>query len=83
MELVVIVSTSTSFFSHFLIERALVANLTSVLCATLITWLLIFTQTETVAAVAYQQLMIIALVALVISFVVGMVFAYHKKCSKQ
>ena len=83
MELVIIISTITSFFSHLLIERVVVANLISVFFATLITWLLIATQIESAAGVALQQLMIIVLVALAISIVVGMVFTYHKKCSKQ
>jgi len=41
MELVMIVSTITSFFSHLMIEKSIVANAVSVALATLVTWLLI------------------------------------------
>ena len=40
MELVLVIATITSFFSHFVIERTLVANTVSVVFASLITWAL-------------------------------------------
>ncbi len=81
MEVVVIIATITAFFSHFLVERAVLANTLSVVFATLLTWALASMQAEAVEPGIYQQLLIIALIALIISILVGLVFAYHKKCS--
>ena len=81
MELVVIISTITAFFSHLLIDRGVVANLVSVIFATLITWLLIRKQMTEAVFSDFQQLLIMAVIALVISMVVGLVFTYHKKCA--
>ena len=81
MEVVVIIATITAFFSHFLVERAVLANTLSVVFATLLTWALTSMQTEPVEPGIYQRLLIVALVALIISMLVGLVFAYHKKCS--
>lgn len=81
MELVIIIATITSFFSHHLIERAVVANAVSVIFATLITWLLVGTQNGGFDQEYFLQLLIIAVIALVVSMIVGLVFAYHKKCS--
>ena len=81
MEVVVIIATITAFFSHFLVERAVLANSLSVVCATLITWMLTDLQSANVEAAMYTQLLLVALIALLISVIVGLVFAYHKKCS--
>ena len=82
MELVIIVSTITAFFSHFLIEKGIVANSVSVMVATLMTWLLVRMQADNLAAVSITDISIAALTALVISLIIGVVFAQHKKCSK-
>jgi heme O synthase-like polyprenyltransferase len=82
MELVIIVSTITAFFSHFLIEKGIVANSVSVIVATLMTWLLVRMQADNPTAVSITDISIAALTALVISLIVGVVFAQHKKCSK-
>jgi uncharacterized membrane protein len=83
MELVIIISTITSFFSHHLIERAVVANSVSVVFATLFTWLLVGNRGGNFNQEYFLQLLIVAVIALVISMIVGLVFAYHKKCSKR
>ena len=81
MELVIIIATITSFFSHHLIERAVVANSVSVVFATLVTWLLVGARSGGFDQEFFLQLLIVAVIALVISMIVGLVFAYHKKCS--
>ena len=82
MELVIIVSTITSFFSHYLIERSVIANSVSVVFATLITYLLVRTQAGMIEQGVLQALLVMAFLALVVSMLVGLVFAYHKKCSQ-
>ena len=81
MEVVVIIATITAFFSHFLVERAFLANTLSVVSATLVTWMLTDLQSGPVEAAMNTQLLLVALIALLISVIVGLVFAYHKKCS--
>ena len=81
MGLVVIIATITAFFSHFLVERAVLANTLSVVSATLITWMLTDLHSGLVEAAMHTQLLLAALIALFISVIVGLVFAYHKKCS--
>ena len=81
MELVLVIATITSFFSHFVIDRAFVANTVSVVFATLITWALAGAETSLFVQGDFLQLLLVAVAALVISVVVGFVFAYHKKCS--
>ena len=81
MELVIIISTITSFFSHHLIERPVVANSVSVIFAILITWFLAGTRSAAFDQEYFFQLLIVAVIALFISMIVGIVFAYHKKCS--
>ena len=81
MELVIIISTITSFFSHLMIGRSVVANAVSVVPATLITWMLIGDMVAGFDTAFLQKVLMTAVMALVISMVVGMVFAYHKKCS--
>ena len=81
MELVIVISTITSFFSHFMIERMLLANLTSVVLATLITWILVSDGAMTVDALHMRSLFYTVVIALAVSIVVGLVFSYHKKCS--
>ena len=81
MELVLVIATITSFFSHFVIERMLVANTVSVVFACLITWALAGAETGIFVEENYLQLLLVFVAALVVSLVVGFVFAYHKKCS--
>jgi hypothetical protein len=81
MELVLVIATITSFFSHFLIERAVLANTVSMVFATLITWALAGAETSLFVQGNFLQLVLLAVTALVVSVVVGFVFAYHKKCS--
>jgi hypothetical protein len=82
MELVIIVSTITAFFSHFLIEKGLIANTVSVIAATLITWLLVRAQAENLVAPSIADIAIAVVAAFVVSLIIGFVFANHKKCSK-
>jgi hypothetical protein len=82
MELVIIVSTITAFFSHFLIEKGVVANTVSVIITTLITWGLVRVQANSLAQVSITDISFTAVTALFISLIVGLVFAQHKKCSK-
>jgi hypothetical protein len=81
MELVIIISTITSFFSHLMIDKSLVANAVSVVLATLITWLLIGDLAAGFDAALIQNIVITSVMALVVSMIVGLVFAYHKKCA--
>ncbi len=81
MELVIIVATITSFFSHFMIERSLVANAVSAIIATLITWMLVGDLSSDIDAVFVRNIVITVMMALAVSIVVGLIFAYHKKCS--
>lgn len=81
MELVIIVSTITSFFSHFMIEKSVVANTVSVVLATLITWVMIGDLAAGFDAVFARNIFITVVMALVVSMIVGRVFANHKKCS--
>ena len=81
MELVIVISTITSFFSHFMIERALLANSTSVVLATLITWALVGDGVMTIDVVTMRSLFYTVVIAFAVSIVVGLVFSYHKKCS--
>ena len=81
MELVLVIATITSFFSHFVIERTVVANTVSVVFASLITWALAGAETGIFVEGNYLQLLLVVVAALVVSMVVGFVFAYHKKCS--
>jgi hypothetical protein len=82
MELVIIVATITAFFSHFLIEKGVVANTVSVIIATLISWALVRVQANNLAQVSITDISFTAVTALFISLIVGLVFAQHKKCSK-
>ncbi len=81
MELVIIVSTITSFFSHFMIEKSVVANAVSVVLATLITWMLIGDLAADFDAIFVRNIFITVVMAFVVSMIVGLVFAHHKKCS--
>ena len=81
MELVIVISTITSFFSHFMIERALLANSISVVLATMITWILVGDRAMTLDALYMRSLFYTVVIALAVSIVVGLVFSYHKKCS--
>jgi len=82
MELVIIVSTITAFFSHFLIEKSIVANAVSIIVATAITWVLVYTQTDNLIEPTIMAVSFTVAAAFVVSIVVGLVFAQHKKCSK-
>ena len=81
MELVIVISTITSFFSHFMIERALLANSISVVLAMLITWILVGDGSMIFDAASLRSLLYTVALALAVSIIVGMVFSYHKKCS--
>ena len=81
MELVIVISTITSFFSHFMIERALLANSISVVLATLITWALVGDGVMAMDVVTMHSIFYTVVIAFAVSIVVGLVFSYHKKCS--
>lgn len=81
MELVIIIATITAFFSHFLIDRGAVANAVSVLAAMLMTWALAEGRVGGFDGGHYYNWLIIAAIALTLSLIVGLIFAYHKKCS--
>ena len=81
MELVLVIATITSFFSHFVIDRAVIANTVSVVFAVLLTWALAGAENNLFVQGNFQPLLLAAVAALVISLVVGFVFAHHKKCS--
>jgi len=81
MELVIIVSTITSFFSHYMVEKGVVANAVSVLFATLITWMLTGDLAADFDTIFMRDIVITAVLALVVSIIVGLVFAHHKKCA--
>jgi len=81
MELVIIVSTITSFFSHYMIEKGVVANAVSVMLATLITWMLVGDLAADFDSIFMRNVVITAVLALVVSMIVGLIFAHHKKCT--
>lgn len=64
-----------------MIDKSLVANAVSVVLATLITWLLIGDLAAGFDAALIQNVVITSVMALVVSMIVGLVFAYHKKCA--
>lgn len=82
MEMIIIVSTITSFFSHYMIVKGVIANTVSVIAATCITLALVSLHTENLQAITVQSMLITVVAALVISLIVGLVFSNHKKCSK-
>ena len=82
MELAIIIATITGFFCHYLIERRLAANAVSVFAALLLTWLLLSFSGAGLVGVSWPGLMLTVAVVVLISILVGMVFAQHKKCSK-
>ncbi len=81
MELVMIVSTITSFFSHLMTEKSIVANAVSVVLATLVTWLLIGDMATGLDVAFVRNILYTAVIAFAISIIVGLIFAHHKKCS--
>ena len=81
MELVLVIATITSFFSHLMIEKSIVANTVSVVVASLITWMLVGDLAAEFDTTYMRNIFITVMIALVISMIVGRVFAYHKKCS--
>jgi large-conductance mechanosensitive channel len=82
MELIIIVSTITAFFSHFLIEKSIVANAVSIIVATAITWVVVRAQSDNLVEPSLTAIGFAVVAALFVSLVVGLVFAQHKKCSK-
>jgi hypothetical protein len=81
MELVIIIATITSFFSHFMIEKSVVANAISAVLATLITFVLIGDLATEFNWILLRNILITAAMALVVSMLVGRVFTLHKRCS--
>ena len=81
MELVLVIATITSFFSHLMIEKSIVANTVSVVVASLITWMLVGDLAAEFDTTYMRNIFITVMIALVTSMIVGRVFAYHKKCS--
>ena len=82
MELVIIFSTITAFFSHYLIEKTVLANAVSAIVATLLMWMLVGTAASIAEGVLLRDLSITVVLALIVSMLVGQVFNVHKKCSK-
>lgn len=82
MELVIIFSTITAFFSHYLIEKTVLANAVSAIVATLLMWILVGTAASIAEGVLLRDLSITVVLALIVSMLVGLVFNVHKKCSK-
>ena len=83
MELVVIISTITAFFSHYLIDKNIIANVVSVLAAIVISWLLVSLSAQHSVGTSALDLFILFATVLAISMLVGLVFAQHKKCAKK
>ncbi len=82
MELAVIIATIAAFFSHYLIDKSLVANAVSVFVTLLLTWLLLSVSGQTFVGAPMDDVLLMVAAVLVISVLVGLVFAQHKKCSK-
>lgn len=82
MEIVIVFSAITGFFSHYLIERVVLANAVSAALATLLTWLLAWSQQRGVEIVFIRDVALTAVLAVVVSVIVGLVFNAHRKCSK-
>jgi hypothetical protein len=64
-----------------MIEKSVAANAVSVVLATLITWMLIGDLAADFDATFLRNIFITAVMALVVSMIVGLVFAHHKRCS--
>lgn len=64
-----------------MIEKSSVANAVSVVAATLITWMLVGDPAGGVDVVFVRNVLITVVMALVVSMLVGLIFAHHKKCS--
>ena len=64
-----------------MIEKSVVANAVSVVLATLITWMLIGDLAADFDAIFLRNIFITVVMALVVSMIVGLVFAHHKRCS--
>jgi hypothetical protein len=64
-----------------MIEKSVVANAVSVVLATLMTWLLAGDMAAVFDAAFVRDIFVTAVMALVVSMIVGLVFAHHKKCS--
>ena len=82
MELVIIITTITAFFCHYLIEKSVPANVASVVITVLIVWLLNSTVMHQEVEVSLLDAAIMVATAVVISLLVGLVFIQHKRCSK-
>ena len=82
MELAVIIATITAFFSHYLVAKSLAANAISVIAALLLTWLLLSISGESIVGTSLIDLLLTLAAVVVISVLVGMIFAQHKRCSK-
>lgn len=83
MDLVIIFSTITAFFTHYLIDRAVVANTVSAIVATAIIWVLIvIIQAGSISDADGWVVLVTFLIAFVVSTFVGMIFKQHKECSK-
>ena len=82
MEIVVIFSTITGFFSHYLIKRVVLANAVSAVLATLMTWLLAWSQRSVVEIVFIRDISVTVVLAVAVSVIVGLVFNAHRRCPK-
>ena len=82
MELVIIITTITAFFCHYLIEKRVLANVASVVITVLIVWLLNSWVMQQGVEVSLFDAVIMVATVVVISMLVGLVFIQHKRCSK-
>lgn len=82
MELVIIFSTITAFFSHYFMEKTVLANAVSAIVATVVMWTLVGTAESIAEGVLLRDLSITVVIALFVSIIVGLVFSVHRKCSK-
>ena len=82
MELVIIITTITAFFCHYLIEKSVLANAASVVITVMIVWLLNSWVMQQDGRVSLFDAVIMLATVVVISVLVGLVFIQHKRCSK-
>ena len=71
MELVLVIATITSFFSHLMIEKSIVANTVSVVVASLITWMLVGDLAAEFDTTYMRNIFITVMIALVTSMIAG------------
>jgi putative effector of murein hydrolase len=64
-----------------MIEKGVAANAVIVMPATLITWMLTGDLAADFDTIFMRNILVTAVLVLVVSMIVGLVFAHHKKCT--